>query len=159
MQEALYGVRLVHHTDPSAKASVCQAVTKAADRVGHNKHGVGRVECQDDVRDDVAERCHDHDTSLAKPLVNTSLGEGGDGISGERGQEDERHNGVTKIIVGSELLIGKTGRDQCASGTKGHHVRMESKPTRSSVSKKGCLLTFKITHSNCGVIHSSNGER
>lgn len=78
MQEALDRVCLVHHTNPGAKASVCKAVAKSADRVGHDEHGVGRVERQDDIRDDVAERCHDCDTSLPEPLVDSSVGEGGD---------------------------------------------------------------------------------
>lgn len=45
MQEALYGVCLVHDANPGAKAGVCQAVAKPTDRVGYDEHGVGRVEC------------------------------------------------------------------------------------------------------------------
>lgn len=128
MQKALYGICLVHHADPGAKASVCQAVAKATDGVGYDEHGVGRVECQDDVRDDMTNRCHDCDTSLPKPLVNARIGKGGDGIASERCQEDERYDGVTQIIVGFELLICETWRQQYASWTKGHHVHMGSKP-------------------------------
>lgn len=58
----------------------------------------------------MAEGCHDRDTPLPKGLVNTGVGEGGDGISGERGQEDERHDSVTEVIVGFQLLVGQTWR-------------------------------------------------
>lgn len=53
------------------------------------------------------ERCHDRDTSLSKGLMNTGVGDGGDGISSERGQENKRHNSVTKVIVTFDLLVGK----------------------------------------------------
>lgn len=55
----------------------------------------------------MAERCHDRDASLPKGLMNTGVGDGGDGIPSERGQKDKRHNSVTEIIITFKLLIGK----------------------------------------------------
>lgn len=103
----------------------------------------------------MAKGCHYRDASLPKGLMNTGVGKGGDGISSERGQKDKRHNSVTEIVVIFDLLLGKSWGhclgDEGTSRTYGIKAY--------NLSANGCLLTVKITHSNCGVIHSSNGER
>lgn len=54
VHEALDGVRLVHGAHPSAEAGVRQPVPKAADDVDHDQHGVGRMQTEGHVGDNVA---------------------------------------------------------------------------------------------------------
>lgn len=53
--------------------------------------------------DDVAGGRHDGDAALAPEHVDAGVGEGGDRVAGEGGQEDERHRGVGEVIVAFEL--------------------------------------------------------
>lgn len=53
--------------------------------------------------DDVAYRAHNGNSALAESDVDTGIGECGDGVAREGGEEDERNDGVTQVVVFFEL--------------------------------------------------------
>jgi hypothetical protein len=89
MQETLDLVRLVHAADPRTKASICQAISKATQHIADNEHRVWRVGGQNGICGDVAQRRHDGNPALAKPLMDAGIGEGGDRVSGKGSEEEE----------------------------------------------------------------------
>lgn len=52
---------------------------------------------------EVADWRHDGDASLAEFHVDAGVGECGDGVACEGGEEDERDDGVAEVIVCFEL--------------------------------------------------------
>jgi hypothetical protein len=89
MHEPLDGIRLVHDPDPGTETRIRQAVAEAAKDIDNDEHGPGRVDGQDNVGDDVADGRHDSDTALAEFHVDAGIGDSGDGVAGEGGEEDE----------------------------------------------------------------------
>lgn len=87
--------------------------------------------------------------------MNTGVGKGGDGVSSERCQKDQGHDGVTEIIVTFELFMGKTWQKCFVKGGASHTYGIKA----YNQSANRWESTVRITHSNCGVIHSSDGER
>ena len=105
MHEALNSIRLVHGANPGAKGGIREAVAKARDRVADNENGVRRMRGEDRVGDDVTDRGHDGNAALPKLHVDASVREGGNGVAGKGGQEDERDDGVTEIVVVFQLDV------------------------------------------------------
>lgn len=103
MQEPLDCVRLIHGANPGAKARISQSIAESADHVGHDECWVRRMQGQDDVCDDVAERCHDGHASLTELLMNPSVGKCRNRVTGERSQEDQRDDSVAEFVVGFKL--------------------------------------------------------
>lgn len=84
MQKALNRVCLIHGPYPRAKACIGQSIAESANGIHDNQCRVRRVRCQNRVRDDVAERCHDGDAALAKFDVDARIRKRSDRVSEER---------------------------------------------------------------------------
>lgn len=52
---------------------------------------------------DVAYWTHNGNSALAESDVDAGIGECGDGVAREGGEEDERNDGVTEVVVFFEL--------------------------------------------------------
>lgn len=104
MQEPLDRVGLVHDTDPGTEARIRETVSETAKHVDHDEHGEGRMLGQNDVGNEVAEGGHDGDAALAEDGVDSGIGEGSDGVADKGGEEDERDDSVSEVIVVLELV-------------------------------------------------------
>lgn len=60
---------------------------------------------EDDVGDHVAGGRHDGDAALAERHMDAGVSEGGDGVAGEGGEEDEGDDGVGEVVVLLELGV------------------------------------------------------
>lgn len=89
MQTTLDGVGVVHDAYPGAETGVGQTVPEPGHGVGDHQDRKGRVRGQDGVGDDVTYRGHDGDPTLTESGVDAGVGEGGQRVAGEGGQEDE----------------------------------------------------------------------
>lgn len=88
MQETLNCIRFVHVADPGTETSIRQTISKSADGIAHNKSRIWRMRSKDSKRDEMADRCHNGHTSLAKEDVDAGIGEGGDRVANKRSEED-----------------------------------------------------------------------
>lgn len=99
MHKTLDSVGLIHDTYPGTEACIREAVAETADDINDDKEGPRWVERKGHVGGDMADRCHDGDSSLAIFHVDRSVSDGGDRIAGKRCQEDKRYLRVGKIVV------------------------------------------------------------
>lgn len=114
VHDPLDRVGVLHDADPGAERGVREPVAEAGDGVDDDKRGERRVGGQNGVGQDVAERRGDGDPPLSEARVDHGVGEGGDGVAGERGQEDQGHDGVVEVVV--VLEGGDEGLDRGVSG-------------------------------------------
>lgn len=163
MQEPLDGIGLVHDADPSTEAGVREAVAEAANHVDDDENGPGRVDGQDDVGDDVAQRRHDCDTALAEFHVDAGVCKGSDGVASEGGQEDEGDDGVAEVIVFFQLVNGSVRRLRVNLMLE--FVHMESEPAESRQFNimvcRNCLYDsggYEKPYANGGIIHAGNDK-
>lgn len=66
VQKPLNRIRFIHGTNPCAETCVCQAISKAADGIAHNKSWIRRVSGEDGKRYEMAYGRHDGHTPLAE---------------------------------------------------------------------------------------------
>jgi hypothetical protein len=103
VHEPLDRIGLVHDADPRAEARVNEPVAESADEIADDEDRVGRVHSQGDVGDEVTERRDQGDAAAAEGMMEAGVGEGRDGVAGERREENERDDGVADVVVFLEL--------------------------------------------------------
>lgn len=104
MHKPLNRIRLIHRAHPGTKARIRQPIAEAGDHVDDDKGGPRWMYSQDDVGDYMTGGGHDGDAALAEAHVDAGVCEGGDGVAGEGGKEDEGNDCVGEIVVFLELL-------------------------------------------------------
>lgn len=78
MQKSLNRIRLIHGTNPRAETRVCQAISKAADGVAHNKSWIWRMRGEDGKRYEMAYGRHDGHAPLAEYDMDSGIGKRSD---------------------------------------------------------------------------------
>ena len=109
MHDPLYGIRVFHHAHPCAETRIGESVPEAGDDVDYHDDWEGRMQCDDDIRDNMAQWREEADPSLAEVRVDGGVDEGGCGVAGKGGQEDKGDGCVGEAVVGFEG--GEEGAD------------------------------------------------
>lgn len=106
MEEAKYLIGFIHDADIRVPCGVHSAAAKPRETHDHNEGGIGWVHGHDEVRGHVGERSDDANPPPANSVVELVVGEGGDGIPDEGGEEDEGDGGEVDGVVCLELWEG-----------------------------------------------------
>ena len=81
MQKPQYLIRVRHVAHPGVPRRVREPITEARDHEDDDEHGVGRVNGDDDVGDQVADGGKDADAALSEFQVNCVVHEGAGGVA------------------------------------------------------------------------------
>ena len=99
VQDAEDLVGVGHGADPRVPGRVLDAVAEAGEDKHDDEHGVWRVVGDDDVGEEVADGTEDGDAALAEFHVDGVVEQRGQVVADERGEEDQRDDGVAQPVV------------------------------------------------------------
>lgn len=103
LKDARHNVCVGHITDPSTPCCINEAIAETDKNKHHDQNGVWRMDRNDDVWDEVAERADDGDASLAEFDMDVVIEDGGEGVADEGGEKDEGDDCVVEVVVSFEL--------------------------------------------------------
>lgn len=96
-------MRIGHVANPGAPSSIHEAIAETNKDIHDNEDGKRRVERNNEIGNQTEYRGDHAHTSLAETDMHGTVDKGRHGVSDEWRQEDERHNGVSEIVMTFQL--------------------------------------------------------
>lgn len=115
MDQSQQLARIGQTTHPSIECSIRKAIAEARQNKGKDQNNIWRVRANDTISGKMTARADYRDSTLTEFEVKIVVQKGGGNVADERGQEDERDDGVADGVVFLKL----EGFNTCGHSSEG----------------------------------------